>query len=115
MVLSVRYRRAGTVRFHTAGGHLRIATGDTAGPNDATLVERTLNRHVEVFGEAPRQFTCDGGFSSRSNLEFAKTMGVRDVCFTRSPSIDVDEMVSKPWIYVSSRSSVPVWRAASRS
>ena len=68
-------------------------------PADSTLVERTLDRHVALFGAPPRQFTCDGGFSSRSNLEYAKDLGVRDVCFTKSPGLEVDEMVSKPWIY----------------
>lgn len=72
---------------------------ETGNPADSTLVERTLDRHVALFGAPPRQFTCDGGFSSRSNLEYAKDLGVRDVCFTKSPGLEVDEMVSKPWIY----------------
>lgn len=72
---------------------------ETGNPNDAKLFKRTLDNHVNVFGQAPSQCTADGGFSSEDNLQIAKAMDVDDVVFTKSPGIERDKMVRKPWIY----------------
>jgi len=72
---------------------------ESGNPADSNLVERTLGRHVDLYGRAPEQFTCDGGFASRANLEFAKELGVVDVCFTKGRGMTVDEMVSSHRVY----------------
>lgn len=80
-------------------------------PTDATLVERTLVRHRDLFGRAPRQACFDGGFASRANLERAKELGVRDIAFHRKAGLEIHEMVRSAWIFRRLRN----WRSESRA
>ncbi len=68
-------------------------------PPDATLVERTLVRHEEIFGKAPRQLAMDGGFASRHNLSIAKAHGVEDMAFHKKRGIEIPEMVASAWVF----------------
>lgn len=68
-------------------------------PADATLVERTLQRHVALFGRAPRQIAMDGGFASKENLDLAKSFGVEDVAFHKKRGITIPEMVRSAWVF----------------
>lgn len=68
-------------------------------PADSTLVERTLERHIELFGEAPRQAAFDGGFASKDNVEAAKTLGVEDIAFHRKSGLEITEMVRSAWVF----------------
>ena len=68
-------------------------------PPDATLVERTLVRHRDLFGRAPRQACFDGGFASRANLERAKELGVEDIAFHRKAGLGIHEMARSAWIF----------------
>lgn len=68
-------------------------------PPDATLVERTLVRHQDLFGRPPRQACFDGGFASRANLERAKELGVEDIAFHRKAGLEIHEMVRSAWVF----------------
>jgi len=68
-------------------------------PADATLVERTLTRHVALFGQAPRQAAFDGGFASKINLRIAKSLGVEDIAFHRKSGLEISEMVRSAWVF----------------
>ena len=68
-------------------------------PADATLVERTLTRHVALFGQAPRQAAFDGGFASKDNVRTAKALGVEDIAFHRKSGLEISEMVRSAWIF----------------
>lgn len=72
----------------------------TAGnPADSTLVEEILQRHCELYGEAPVEAAFDGGFASRSNLEELKRFGVQEVMFSKRCGLPVNEMVTETWVY----------------
>lgn len=68
-------------------------------PPDSTLVERTLERHVDLFGKAPRQVAMDGGFASKENVAIAKRFGVEDMAFNRRSGLEIHEMVRSAWVF----------------
>jgi IS5 family transposase len=72
---------------------------EAGNPPDMTLLERTLERHVALFGEAPRQACFDGGFASRGNVERAKELGVQDIAFHRKAGLEVSAMVRSAWVF----------------
>lgn len=68
-------------------------------PADSTLVGRTLERHIDLFGAAPRQAAFDGGFASKGNIETAKALSVEDIAFHRKSGLEVTEMVRSAWVF----------------
>lgn len=72
---------------------------DEGNPTDSTLVERTLERHIDLFGAAPRQAAFDGGFASRENVATAKALGVEDIAFNRKSGLEIPEMVRSAWVF----------------
>ena len=72
---------------------------EVGNPRDSTLVERTLERHMALFGEAPRQACFDGGFATKVNVQRAKEMGVKDIAFHRKAGIEISEMVRSAWVF----------------
>jgi transposase, IS5 family len=58
-----------------------------------------LNRHIGLYGEAPRQTAADGGFASRHNLSEAKAVDVRDVAFHKKAGLRVMDTVKSNWVY----------------
>ncbi len=68
-------------------------------PADSTLIERTLERHIDLFGEAPRQAAFDGGFASKQNVETAKALGVEDIAFHRKSGLEITDMVRSAWVF----------------
>ena len=68
-------------------------------PADSTLAVAMVERIETIYGRPPRQVTLDGGFSSISNLQDIKKLGVSDVVFSKSPGIDVEDMAKSPWVY----------------
>ncbi len=54
---------------------------ESGNPADSERFLPMLERHIAVYGEAPRQTVADGGFASRHNLGQAKAHGVQDVAF----------------------------------
>jgi IS5 family transposase len=68
-------------------------------PADSTLTIRMLERQQEIYGRPPRQAAFDGGFASKANLEEAKTLGVKDVSFSKKRGLEVLDMVKSHWVY----------------
>ncbi|MDH3439088.1 MAG: ISNCY family transposase [Betaproteobacteria bacterium] len=72
---------------------------EAGNPTDTTLLRRTLERHIDLFGEAPRQACFDGGFASQANLESAKALGVEDIAFHRTAGLEISAMVRSAWVF----------------
>jgi len=53
------------------------------GQAERALWEPALDRHIALFGHAPRLAVADGGFASRSNERAAQARGVRHVVLPR--------------------------------
>jgi transposase, IS5 family len=68
-------------------------------PADSTLVKRTLERHRDLFGQAPQQAAFDGGFGSKENVQTAKALGVQDIAFHRKSGLEITEMVRSAWVF----------------
>jgi len=68
-------------------------------PADATLFEKSLVRQKEIYGRYPRWIALDGGFTSKDNLTFAKSKGVKDVAFAKKRNLNILDMVKSEWVY----------------
>lgn len=97
-------------KFKPLFGHKICVTGgassmiidvvvEDGNPADSTLVERSIERQIVVYGCAPRQTSFDGGFASKANVERAKELGVEDVAFHKKSGIEVKEMVKSERVF----------------
>jgi IS5 family transposase len=68
-------------------------------PADATLVTRSIERQIDVYGRPPRQISLDGAFASKDNLLSAKNLGVKDVAFHKKRGLRISEMVKSAWVF----------------
>lgn len=68
-------------------------------PKDTEYFIDLLDRHKETFDRYPRQVVTDGGFASEDNLFDAKDLGIKDVCFTKSLGLEIEEMVKSKWVF----------------
>lgn len=68
-------------------------------PADSTLTGMMLERQKEIYGRAPLKVALDGGFSSKNNLEAAKQIGIKDVCFSKGRGLDAKDMCRSLWVY----------------
>jgi transposase, IS5 family len=68
-------------------------------PADSTLAQKVIARVRTTLGRVPKQVSFDGGFSSKANVLELKTMGVRDVAFSKHVGLDVTEMVKSSWVF----------------
>ena len=68
-------------------------------PADSTLALEMMQRLQGAYGTFPRQATFDGGFSSRSNLEGIKALGIRDVVFSKGRGLAIEEMTTSKRVY----------------
>lgn len=75
---------------------VRVLDGN---PGDVTLTSAVVERHIEIFGHAPRQAAFDGGFASQANLADLKAKGVRDVAFSKPCGLAITEMVKSTWVF----------------
>ena len=91
-------------------GHKICLTGGTSSmildclvvegnPADSTLAPTMIERLTEIQGKAPRQAAFDGGFASLNNLADIKSMGVKDVMFSKRRGLEISEMVRSTWVY----------------
>jgi transposase, IS5 family len=72
---------------------------ETGNPADRERLLPMLERHIAVWGAAPRQAAADGGYASRDNLAQAKARGVRDMAFHKKSGLKVEDMVRSHWVY----------------
>lgn len=68
-------------------------------PADAMLTQAMLERQKEIFGRPPLKVALDGGFASRENLNAAKELGIRDVCFSKGRGLAEVDMCRSPYVY----------------
>jgi len=68
-------------------------------PADSGKLQTLLERQRDLYGRYPRQVATDGGFASRSNLDWAKGAGVKDMAFAKKCHFKVEEMAKSPWVY----------------
>jgi len=91
------------------GHKLNLSTGrsglvldvviEAGNPADSERLMPMLERHIAVYGAAPRQAVADGGFASRDNLSRAKACGVSDMAFHKKSGLKVEDMVRSRWVY----------------
>jgi IS5 family transposase len=72
---------------------------ETGNPADRERLLPMLERHIAVWGGAPRQMAADGGYASRDNLAQAKACGVRDMAFHKKSGLRIEDMVRSHWVY----------------
>ena len=58
-----------------------------------------IQKNQEVYGMPPRQVSADGGFASIDNVDEAKEAGVKDVCFSKTLGIPIEEMCRSGWVF----------------
>ena len=68
-------------------------------PADVDRLLPMLDRHIDVYGKAPRQMAADGGYASVENLREAKARDVDDVVFHKKRGLNVEDMAKSPWVY----------------
>lgn len=68
-------------------------------PADTTLTETMLDRQNEIYGRYPLKVALDGGFASKDNLNIAKGMNIKDVCFAKKRGLKVEDMCRSQWVY----------------
>ena len=68
-------------------------------PADSTLLIPTLEKHIEIFGHAPKDVAADPGFFSAANEAKAEELGARRVSIPRhgTTSQARKERQKKPW------------------
>ena len=84
------------------GGRSNLITDCTiedGNPADTELVKQMLNRQNEIYGRFPLKSAFDGGFASQVNLDTAKGMGIKDVCFAKKRGLHVEDMCRSQWVY----------------
>jgi IS5 family transposase len=82
-----------------ASGLITDCHVEKGNPADSTLAVGMIQRHIEIYGQPPRQTCFDGGFASRDNLDQIKQLKVRDVVFAKSKGIAVSEMATSETEY----------------
>jgi IS5 family transposase len=72
---------------------------EAGNPADSERFLPMLERHIGIWGEAPRQAAADGGYASHDNLRQAKACGVRDMAFHKKAGLKIEDMVKSRWVY----------------
>lgn len=87
--------------FLTAGasGLIIDCVIERGNPRDSEKAVSLAKRATKVLGRAPEQICFDGGFSARANIGEIKSLGIRDVVFSKAPGIAVNEMIKRTWLY----------------
>lgn len=68
-------------------------------PADSTLATTMLDRQKEIYGRYPLKTCYDGGFASKTNLEQAKSRGIKDVCFAKKRGLKETDMCRSDYVY----------------
>lgn len=68
-------------------------------PSDSTLTGKMFDRQKDIYGRYPLKASLDGGFTSKENLESAKDMGIKDICFAKKRGLDEEDMCRSKWVY----------------
>ncbi len=68
-------------------------------PADSARCVAMIERNIEIYGVAPKQVACDGGYASKRNVAEAKELGVEDMVFHKRRGLAVEDMASSPRVY----------------
>ena len=68
-------------------------------PADTDLTETMLERQKGIYARYPLKVALDGGFASKDNLDTAKGMQIKDVCFAKKRGLKVEDMCRSQWVY----------------
>ena len=68
-------------------------------PADTALTQTMLERQNQIYGRYPLKVALDGGFASTDNLDAAKSMKIKDVCFAKKRGLNVEDMCRSQWVY----------------
>jgi transposase, IS5 family len=82
-----------------ASGLITDCQVEKGNPADSTLAVEMIQRHIEIYGEPPRQACFDGGFTSRDNLTKIKELKVHDVVFAKAKGIAITEMAESEAVF----------------
>jgi IS5 family transposase len=82
-----------------ASGLIVDCVVERGNPTDSTKAVMLAKRAIKVLDTKPEQIVFDGGFSSRDNLGEIKSLGIRDVIFSKAPGIAIKEMIKRTWLY----------------
>lgn len=72
---------------------------EAGNPSDTDRFLPMLDRHIDLYGKAPRQMAADGGYASGDNLQGAKARNVTDVIFHKKRGLNIEDMAKSPWVY----------------
>ena len=72
---------------------------EAGNPADSERFLPLLERHIALYGRAPRQAAADGGYATARNLLEAKAKGVGDMAFHKKAGLRVEDMVRSRWVY----------------
>ena len=61
-------------------------------PSDTSLFPKALDRHIDLFGEAPISMAADGGFASLENAKIAKEKGIKNVFFNKQAGKEAEKL-----------------------
>lgn len=91
------------------GHKINISTGcsgmvldvviEDGNPADSERFIPMVDRHIQNYGQAPRQAAADGGYASKQNLAVAKQRGIDDVAFHKKKGLAILDMVKSEWVY----------------
>lgn len=76
----VQYGHKLTLSSGASGLALDVIVED-GNPADSGCLMPLLQRHIDHYGEAPRELVADGGYASAANVIDAKSLGVTHVAF----------------------------------
>jgi len=66
-------------------------------PKDSELYEKTIKTLIDHYGRIPHSSTADGGFASRNNLEYSKSVGIINTVFNKIRG-SMENIVNNKWL-----------------
>jgi len=63
-------------------------------PSDRTLVTQVLEEHLRLYKVPPAEVAFDGGYSSLTNRDYLKELGVREITFCKHGSLPRESLRS---------------------
>jgi IS5 family transposase len=94
----VQYGHKLTLASGASGLALDVIVED-GNPSDRICLMPLLQRHIDHYGEAPRELVADGGYASAANVADAKSLGVTHVAFHKPVGLSIEVMTGDRWLY----------------
>lgn len=68
-------------------------------PADQVCLMPLIHRHIDHYGQPPRDLAADGAYASAGNLTEAKALGVSHVAFHKRAGLSIQAMTGDRWLY----------------